>query len=185
MGDAAARFRKEITLRNGAPALVRAIQPDDRERLQTAFRGLDRESIYLRFFSYKHELSEAELDWACNTDFREQVVLVVTQGSGDTEVIIGSAGYFVHDTADATRAAEVSFTIEEDVQGQGIGGKLLAVLAELARAHGIERFDAEVLSRNAPMLRVFERSGLPLQTEPEQDGVIRISLSLAPIAAGS
>jgi len=179
MSEAAARFHEAIALRNGAPALVRAIRPDDRERLQTAFRGLDPESVYLRYFSYKHELSEADLDRLCNPDFHERVVLVVTQPGNTEEIIIAAGGYVAHDAADGVRAAEVAFTVEEDVHGQGLSSKLLAVLTDLARADGIQRFEAEVLSRNAAMLGVFEHSGLPMQASVEQDGVVSVSLSLA------
>jgi len=59
-GSAPARqFTEPIVLRDGSPALMRAIRPDDRERLQTAFLALDRESVYLRYFMYKRELTEA------------------------------------------------------------------------------------------------------------------------------
>ena len=104
----------------------------------------------------------------------------------ENRIIIASAGYVAHDGADSVRAAEVAFAVAEDVQGQGLSSKLLAVLAELARADGVQRFDAEVLSRNAAMLSVFEHSGLPMQVGAEQDGVISVSLSLAaPTAAGA
>lgn len=173
-------FSEAFTLRNGAAALVRAIRSDDRERLQAAFHALDPESVYMRYFSYKHELSEADLDRLCNPDFRERVVLVVTQQTGAGEVIVGSGGYVAHRAPDGARAAEIAFAVEEDVQGQGISGKLINVLTRIARADGLDRFDAEVLARNTPMLRVFERSGLPMHTLPEEDGVVRVSLSLAP-----
>ncbi len=178
MSDGTSGFSEAFALRDGTVAIVRAIRPDDRERLQTAFHALDPESVYLRYFSYKHELSEADLDRLCNPDFRERVVLVVTVASAAGEIIVGAGGYVAHDTPDGQRAAEVAFSVEEDVQGQGISGKLLAVLTDIARAAGIDRFDAEVLARNGAMLRVFERSGLPMATQPEQDSVVRLSLSL-------
>jgi hypothetical protein len=37
-----------------------------------------------------------------------------------------------------------------------------------------------VLSRNRAMLHVFEHSGLAMQVQPEEDGVVRLSLALAP-----
>ncbi|MEP6876765.1 MAG: GNAT family N-acetyltransferase [Burkholderiales bacterium] len=170
-----------MQLRHGAPAIVRAIRPDDRARLQAAFLALDPESIYLRYFSYKHELTEADLDRLCNPDFRERVVLVVTQSADAGEIIVGSGGYVRHPAPDGAPAAEIAFAVEEDVQGQGISSKLLAVLVDIARADGIERFDAEVLGRNTAMLQVFSHSGLAmLQAPPDEDGVIRLSLSLAP-----
>lgn len=174
-----AGFHEAITLRNGAVAVIRAIRAGDREQLQAAFHALDPESVYLRYFSYKQTLSEADLDRLCEPDFRIRVVLVVTLPAGDGEIIVAAAGYVAHDAPDGVRAAEVAFTVEEDVHGQGISSRLLAVLADIARAAGIERFEAEVLSRNAAMLSVFEHSGLPMRAEPQEDGVIRLSLSLA------
>ena len=180
MSDAARDFREAFTLRRGGEAVVRAIRPDDRDRLQAAFHALDPESVYLRYFSYKHELSEADLDRLCDPDFRERVVLIVTQATDAGEIIIGAGGYVAHTATDGVRAAEVAFAVEEDVQGQGISGRLVEVLAGLARADGIERFVAEVLARNAAMLRVFERSGLPMEVSAEEDGVVGVRLALTP-----
>jgi hypothetical protein len=54
-----------------------------------------------------------------------------------------------------------------------------AALVTLARRHGLVRLEAEVLSVNAPMLAVFQRSGLPLRQRRES-GVIHLDLDLAP-----
>ena len=183
MSAAARQFSEPIVLRHGQPALVRAIRPDDRERLQTAFHALEPESVYLRYFSYKAELTEADLDRLCEPDFDERVVLVVTTGGNDTggggdEVIIGSGGYVAHAIPDGTRVAEVAFAVEEDLHGEGIASKLLAVLADMARADGIARFEAEVLARNAPMLLVFAHSDLPMTQTPSDDGVVSVSMDL-------
>ena len=187
MNTAVAQFSEAITLRSGAAAVLRAIRPDDRERLQAAFHALDPESVYLRYFSYKNELTEADLDRLCAPDFAVRVVLVVTQQVASAEIIVGAGGYVAHDAHDGVRAAEVAFAVEEDVHGQGIASKLLATLTPIARAAGIRRFDAEVLSRNTAMLHVFEHSGLPMQAEPPDAGVVRLSLSLTapPSPAGA
>ena len=183
MNATPAEFSEVMTLRNGAAASIRAIRPDDRERLQAAFHALDPESVYLRYFSYKQTLSEADLDRLCEPDFTNRVVLVVTLPAHDGEIIVAAAGYVVHDAPAGARAAEIAFTVEEDFQGQGIGSRLLVVLTEIARAAGIACFDAEVLSRNAAMLKVFDRSSLPMQAEPQADGVIRLRLTLVATAS--
>lgn len=185
MSDDVHLLDEPFMLRNGAHAVLRAIRPNDRARLQAAFLALDAESVYSRYFSYKRELNEADLDRLCNPDFHERVVLVVTQQTGAGEIIVGSGGYVMQPTTDGTRAAEVAFAVEEDVQGQGISRKLLTVLTEIARADGIERFDAEVLTRNAAMLHVFEHSGLAVQRHPDEAGVVRLSLSLASTSPGA
>ena len=191
MNAVVAQFAEPITLRNGDAAVVRAIRADDRDRLQAAFRALDAESIYLRYFSHKQVLTEADLDRLCEPDFATRVVLVVTQDAPGGELIIAAAGYVAHDAPDGVRAAEVAFTVEEDVHGQGISSRLLVILAGMAREAGIARFEAEVLSRNTAMLGVFQHCGLPLTMQPPEDGVIRLSLSLTalppvpPIPAGA
>jgi hypothetical protein len=50
------------TLKDGTPVTIRAIRRDDRIRLLEAFKNLDRESVYRRFFSPKKELTEAEVE---------------------------------------------------------------------------------------------------------------------------
>lgn len=105
--------------------------------------------------------------------------LVVTLGTGADEMVIGGASYVGRSDTDGTRVAEVAFTIEEDFQGQGLASRLLAALVDLARRHGLVRFEAEVLAGNTSMLAVFQRSGLPLRRRRES-GVIHLDLDLAP-----
>ncbi len=179
-------YAEAIVLRSGRSALLRAIHPDDRDRLAAAFLALEPESIYLRYFSYKRELTPADLDRLCAPDFRQRVVLVVTLGSSPDEIVIGSGGYVVQPAADGQRVAEVAFVVEEDFHGEGIASKLLAVLIDIARQDGVTHFEAEVLARNAPMLQVFAHSGLPMRRTHSDDGVISVSMPLAvPTPAGA
>jgi len=175
------QFSQAATLRDGTPVTIRAMRPDDRERIVAAFSKLEAGTIYTRFFSFRKELPGSALDRISAIDFDQLAGLVVTLGSGSTQTVIGSATYVASVAGDGTNSAEVAFTIEEDYQRQGLAGKLLAALATLARRHGIARFVAEVLADNASMLAVFERSGLPMQRRRE-DGVIRVTLDLAPAA---
>ena len=170
---------REITLRNGTRVQVRVARPDDRDRIVAAFNALEPDSVYTRFFSMRTDLTAAELHRVTRTDFTNFVALVAVVGQGADETVIGGATYVALPTADDTRAAEVAFTIEEDYQGQGLAGQLFAMLAGIARQHGMQRFEAEVLAGNAPMLKVFERSGLPL-TKTREGGVTHIVMDLLP-----
>jgi RimJ/RimL family protein N-acetyltransferase len=171
-------FATTFALRSGVTATLRAIRSDDRERLQAAFLALEPESVYLRYFSYKQALTQADLDRLCNPDFESRVVLVVTVQQGGAEVIVGSGGYVRKPPVDGVIAAEVAFAVEEDVQRQGIATRLLAALTGIARASAIARFDAEVLSRNAGMLQVFHESALPQTTSSGRDGVSQVQMDL-------
>jgi RimJ/RimL family protein N-acetyltransferase len=170
-------FLATDTLRNGTAVTVRHIRPDDRDRLARAFRNLERDTVYTRFFRYIAEPTEEQLRRATLIDPGRGVALVVTTGAGADEVIIAGGRYMLPAVAGEKRAAEIAFLVEEDYQGLGIAGRILRYLAEIARAQGVSRFDAEVLSRNAAMLRVFARSGLPLKQRRE-GGTVHVELSL-------
>ncbi len=163
-------------LKDETPVTIRTLRPDDRPRLIAAFRALDPQSVYTRFFEYRTEVPLGEIDEALAADFAREVALVATVAAGADEIIIGGARYFVF-TAEGERRAEVAFTVEEDYQGRGLAGRLLGHLAEIARAQGIKRLVADVLPVNAAMLAVFARSGLPMTTERGEDAV-QVTLSL-------
>ena len=167
----------QMALRDGTPVTIRVMRPDDRARLVAAFAKLEETSIYTRFFSHLKEIPARALDRLAEIDFFHFTGLVATIGAD--EIVIGGASYVADVAADGTRFAEVSFTIEEDYQGQGLATKLFGVLATIARRHGIVRFTADVLSGNRAMLGVFARTGLPTRRERE-DGVIHLEMELGP-----
>lgn len=173
----AAKYDTTATLRSGLEVKVRSIRPNDKNRLVEAFKNLDPESIYTRFFYHKKMLTEEELKSATELDFENAVALVVTTGVGERETIIGAGRYVVIDETGKLRSAEVAFTVEEDYHRQGIARILLQHLASIAREKGLSHFVAEVLPENRGMLTVFSRSGLPIKTEHGED-VVHVTLSL-------
>jgi RimJ/RimL family protein N-acetyltransferase len=174
-------YAEAIALRDGTPATIRVMRPDDRARLEEAFATLDRKSIYTRFFGLRNELPERALDRIATIDFVRLAGLVATVSGGAGEVVVASSTYV--GLEDGSDAAEVAFTVADGHQGQGLGGRLLTAMADIARRHGVARFTAEVLADNAAMLKVFQRSGLPMTTRREGGGVIHVELDLAPSAS--
>ena len=173
----AARYDTTATLRSGMGVRVRSIRPDDKKRLAEAFKNLDSESIYTRFFHHKKMLTDEELKSATELDFENAVALVVTTGEGEHETIIGAGRYVVIEETGKLRSAEVAFTIEEDYHRQGMARILLQHLSSIAREKGVSGFKAEVLPENMAMLTVFSHSGLPKQKK-FRDGVVHVSLSV-------
>lgn len=170
-------YRAPATLNGGTAVTVRALRADDRERIARAVRGLDRDSIYFRLFSYRRELTEAGLDRIMRFDPDLEVALVATTGAVGGEKIIAGGRYVVDDPAAASRSAEVAFTVEEDWHGKGLASLLLRHLAPIAREHGIATFTGTVLAENRAMLRVFERSGLAPHTRRD-GGTMHVTLDL-------
>jgi RimJ/RimL family protein N-acetyltransferase len=70
----------------------------------------------------------------------------------------------------------VAFLVEEDFQGRGMASLLIRTIA-IARADGLDRLEADVLSRNLPMLQVLRSCGLPMTARHQADD-IHATLSL-------
>ena len=175
MAMEARSYAASETLKDGTPVAIRAIRPGDAGTILKAFRSLDRESVYRRFFSPKKDLSPAELEQLTDVDFNRVVALVVTKATGNGEVLIGGGRYATDDPASG--AAEIAFMTDGNYRGLGIASLILKHLQHIAQAAGVERFEAEVLAENSPMLAVFRGSGLPMQLR--RDGsVIHVALGL-------
>jgi len=171
-------FAVPHVLPNGTSILIRAVRSDDKERLRTAFAGLEKTSIYTRFFGHRKELTEAELEQATNVDFDQVVALwATTIDSGGAEFIIGGGRYVCNAEPASRLGAEVAFAVEEDYHRQGIASCLLGHLVRIARSKGLLQFDADVLATNRPMLAVFARSGLAMRQQSARD-VTHVTLSL-------
>ncbi|MCB2021147.1 MAG: GNAT family N-acetyltransferase [Rhizobacter sp.] len=171
-------YLAEETLRDGRAVIVRAIRASDKQAMLDAFHGLEAQTIYMRLFAAQGEPTEKTLREWTEIDFSKLMRLVVCLPRPDgSEQIIGGASFAMLEPGNPAAGAEISFTLEEDFQGQGLGGKLLAHLARIARERGITRFVAETLSENRAMLAVFGRSGFPMTHRREQ-GVIHVELDI-------
>jgi RimJ/RimL family protein N-acetyltransferase len=116
----AADYAADEVLRDGGSIHIRAIRPDDRERLREHFHGLSEKSIYFRFFGLKRSLNDAELTRLTNLDFVDHVALAATLRDDRGERFIGVARYIR--CPDRSRA-EVAFAVLDEHQGRGIGKK--------------------------------------------------------------
>ncbi len=127
------------------------------------------ESIQRRFFAPRRYFSEREVKFFLDIDFVQQVALLAVAG----DAIVGGRRYIVTEPG----VAEVAFSVADDWQGRGLGGRLMEHLIAIARQQGLRQLVAEVLSENTPMLAVFRKSGLPMTTRREA-GVVHATLAL-------
>lgn len=88
MADPRNYYARE-TLKDGTAVSIRAIRKDDKESLHNAFRALDREAVYQRFFAPKQDLTDLELEQVIDVDFSQVVALVATVSRADGEEIEG------------------------------------------------------------------------------------------------
>jgi GNAT superfamily N-acetyltransferase len=168
----------EDKLLDGRSIAIRAIHPDDRVNLQDIWQHLSEQSKYYRFFVPKKELSDKELAYYSEIDFRNHVGLLAIVIENGVQVPVGVGRYIVSGESEDRRVAEVALTVEDDYHGLGIGTLLLTHLTEIARAKGIEEFRAFVLTENRKMREVFQHCGLPMKASLGLSGVLEIRLAL-------
>jgi RimJ/RimL family protein N-acetyltransferase len=163
-------------LKDGTEVTVRAIRPDDGPAILEAFKALDAESIYRRFFSPKKELSDTELKQLTEVDFESVTALVVTALEGGAELLLGG-GRFARDGGDHPQSAELAFLTVGAYRGRGVASLLLRHLTRLGRGAGLAHLEADVLGENQAMLNVFRRSGLPF-VQHRDGSVVHVTLAL-------
>jgi GNAT superfamily N-acetyltransferase len=160
-------------LGNGRRIEIRSLRPEDRHEFVAAVDRTSAQSLYRRVFAVKRGFTEQEVAFFLNVDFVDHVALIVVMMEGKGSVIAGGGRYVVVQPG----GAEVAFVVVDHYQGQGIGAALLRHLIVIARQASIKEFVAEVLPENAPMLKVFRKSGLHLHTEREP-GALHVTLQL-------
>jgi acetyl coenzyme A synthetase (ADP forming)-like protein len=145
-------FEADVVLSDGGTVLVRPIRPDDAPALARLHERLSPQSVYLRYFSPHPHLSDTELAYLTNLDYRWRMAIVAVLG----DEIVGVARY---EGEEGKPAAEVAFVVDDRQQGRGIGTVLLEWLAAAAREAGISEFYATTLWENQKMLGVFREAG--------------------------
>lgn len=161
------------SLRDGRQVEIRALRPDDRAELLAAIGRVSTESLYRRFFAVKRNFSDKEVDFFLNVDFEKHVALVVVLEESGRPTIVGGGRYVVVRPG----TAELAFAVVDQYQGLSIGTVLIRHLMAIARTAGLAHLVADVLPGNAPMLKVFERSGVPVGMRREGESV-HVSLLL-------
>lgn len=171
------KLSKCVVLRNGSSILMRAITPGDKQRLLSGFHRLTGKSIYFRFFSGKKELTEKELKYFTEIDFKNHVAIVATIVRKGKEEIIGVGRYIKPDIKGKEGIAEVAFAVDDEFQSLGVGTVLFEIIVTTAQKNGFTKLEADVLLNNKNMLNIFKHSGLELKTSTTS-GVTHIEFSI-------
>lgn len=163
-----------VHLRDSTPAIVRPIEPEDKQRLQEGLRMLSPRSRFLRFHSGIERLTDEQLRYLTEVDGYDHVAWVALNPEEPDEPGMGVARY-VRLRGDPA-VAEVAVTVADRYQGRGLGTLLLAMVARSAVENGIRCLRSYVLAENEAMLGVFD--DLAAARTPEGDGLYRVDMPL-------
>ncbi len=166
---------RDVILRSGGTLRLRPPREADTDAVIEFFRGLSRRSVYQRFHGFP-SLASATIEPFVEPDWDERGSLMGTLSeAGRAERVVALANFVrLRDRS----CAEVAFAVADELQGQGVGTRLLEQLAEPAGEAGITTFVAEVMPDNTPMLRVFEAAGFDVSRRLE-GGTTEVRLTIA------
>lgn len=162
-----------VDLSDGTPVRVRPIVPADKPRIVEGLADLSAESRYLRFLRPVDHLSPEELSYLTEIDYRTHFAWGAELARGRAHRGVGLARY-VCQTEDPA-IAEAAVAVLDEYQGRGLGGILLALLAESALENGVKQFRSYVLAANRKVLDALTRPGIECR---EEDDMVRFDIPL-------
>ncbi|HLO35578.1 MAG TPA: GNAT family N-acetyltransferase [Candidatus Deferrimicrobium sp.] len=176
-GAVAARSRRP------APAVrIRRITPADHDGLQAFYAGLSDESRRTRFLGPTIGIGTNQSSYFCSPDHahREGFVAVLETAAGP-ERIVGH----VCVEPDGSETAEVAVAVADELQGQGIGRRLVDAAVDWARRDGFRSLNATMLADNPAIQRLLTGLGLPSVATPVGAGVIEVRIDLGVVRSAA
>lgn len=172
----------DVLLADGRVAVIRALEPQDREGLDRLHADASDSSIRFRFFAPSRTAGHDYVARLFSDHPAVECLVALVEGR---IIAVATAERDPRPTADPA-SAEVAFLVADDLHGRGLGSLLLEHLAARGRDRGIRRFTAEVLSDNRAMIGVFLDAGFELTRSSNQgitDLVMSTSSSSAAVVA--
>ena len=154
-----------VPFADGSELMLRPVLPGDSERSNHPSVEFSSETLYRRFMSTRAP-SPALMDYLFQVDYVDHFVWVLLDGA-DGPVVADVR--FVRDLDDPA-TAEIAFIVADDYQGRGIGSFLMDALIISARAGGVQRFTARLLSDNVAMRHILDRFGA--EWDRDEPGVV-------------
>ena len=155
---------------------MRPIRPEDAERHRVFTLGLAPEDMRLRFFNVRRELPRSELARLVQIDYDREMAFVALESQADGSLRTLGVVRAIADPDNVD--AEFAIILATDVQGQGLGQRLLDKMVRYLKAHGTQRLVAIVLSENIAMRDLATRSGFQLEAADDGDTSLRFVLAL-------
>jgi acyl-CoA hydrolase/RimJ/RimL family protein N-acetyltransferase len=159
--------------KGGNDIRFRSMKPSDEEAMRRFFYRCSREMIFYRFFYSIKTMSHDKMQEYVNVDYEREVSIVGFGGEKGDGRIIAEARLIQEETSNF---GEVAFLIDAPYQGMGVASYLLGLLIVEARKRGLAGLTAQVLAENQAMIKVFEKTKLPLKTNLDS-GVFQVKIS--------
>lgn len=166
---------KEAHLSDGQILTIRPIRPEDAEAERNFVRDLSPQAKRFRFMGTINELSAEMLARFTQIDYRTEMALVALVGEEGHQKQVGVARYAINPDR---RSCEFAVVVNDKLQHQGIGTRLMKALMDAARDHGLVSIEGTVLRENSQMLHLMEELGFHSERSTEDREIVVVQREL-------
>jgi acetyltransferase len=158
-------------LADGTPLTIRPIRPEDAESEMTFVRELSPEAKKFRFMGTVNELSPEMLVQFTQIDYGREMALIAELGEGPNARQRGVARYVMNPDGES---CEFAIVVSDQVQGKGLGTRLMTALMDAARLHRLTMMEGTVLRQNKAMLNLMTELGFTVGRIADDPDVVAV-----------
>jgi len=163
----------------GQTITLRPIRPEDEAQHLAFLERMSPEDIRMRLFYSRRSIERSELARLTQIDYEREMAFIATtpahEAAGGEETLGVVRALVDPDNQDA----EFGIMVRSDLQGAGLGHRLLSKMIDFLRLRGTRRLVATVLCENRRMLELAETLGFVPMAEQPEDSTRRLELPLA------
>jgi acetyltransferase len=164
-----------MQLPDGTDIIIRPIRPEDAEMEQEFVRNLSKESRYMRFMQALRERTPDMLVRLTQINYDREIAFLALTRQDGKEVEMGVTRYAINPDKSS---CEFALVIADAFQNRGLGGVMMQVLIDTARAKGLRTIEGEVLAHNTGMLKLMQRLGFERHKDSMDDGIVVVTKRL-------
>ncbi|HEY5603237.1 MAG TPA: bifunctional acetate--CoA ligase family protein/GNAT family N-acetyltransferase [Gammaproteobacteria bacterium] len=150
-------------LADGTDVIIRPIRPEDSGIEQEFVSKLSPQAKYFRFMRALQELTPEMLVRFTQIDYDQEMALIAVVTDKNREREVGVARYA---TQPDGKSCEFAIVVADEWRRHGIGYLLMSQLIQIARRQDLDIMESEVLASNTGMLKLAEKMGFTIKTDP-------------------
>lgn len=169
-------LEEKVVLDSGMEIVLRPIRPEDEPAHHEFLNKTDKKDIYFRFFRAAGNFTHPSLARFTQIDYDREMAFIATARNEKNEFETLGVIRAVSDADN--NESEIAIIVRSDVQGRGIGTKLMEKMLQYCRDRGTKKIMGQVLMENTAMLHMVKKFNFSTHANPDEPGVVTILLDL-------
>ena len=166
-------WEQRLALGDRTRIFVRPLRPEDEVSLHAFLQRVNAEDLRLRFFAPIKDFSHVFLARLTQLDYaRAMAFAALDEASGDLLGVIR-----LHIAANY-ETGEYAVLVRSDLQGRGLGWKLMELMIRYARSEGLKCVEGQILRQNVTMLQMCREFGFEIAEDAQDRSICVAKLRL-------